>query len=99
VLYIVEGSGVGQTNNNNLLSKNEIKELLKEALGWAQLAKGMINQAVRKNQYMLSYKDDGSPVTSIDVKVEKMLRNQISKSFSTHGIIGEELRACFISPI
>ncbi len=36
------------------------------------------------------YKDDSSPVTIADKKIESFLREEITKAFPDHGILGEE---------
>lgn len=36
------------------------------------------------------YKDDASPVTQADTEIEAFLREEISKNFPNHGILGEE---------
>ena len=35
-------------------------------------------------------KDDGSPVTSVDLAVERMIRSRLEEAFPDHGILGEE---------
>lgn len=41
----------------------------------------------------VSLKPDGSPVTSVDLAVERALRQRIEHSFPDHGILGEEFGA------
>lgn len=38
----------------------------------------------------LTIKSDGSPVTSVDLAVEQVLRNEIDDHFPEHGVLGEE---------
>ena len=39
------------------------------------------------------YKDDGSPVTATDQRVEQTLRRQIEARYPGHGLLGEEFGA------
>lgn len=38
----------------------------------------------------LEVKDDGSPVTSVDLEVERVLRERIDLYYPEHGVVGEE---------
>lgn len=53
-------------------------------------ASGQLLRAAVMHPSRAHIKDDGSPVTSIDVAVEDMIRSIISQRHPDHGIIGEE---------
>ncbi|GJL81808.1 MAG: histidinol-phosphatase [marine bacterium B5-7] len=42
------------------------------------------------NRVKVMIKEDGSPVTSVDLAVELSIRSQLEKAFPDHGICGEE---------
>lgn len=60
-----------------------------EALSWLK----PVNREVLKwfrSDFQVETKEDQSPVTIADKNAEEMLRRRIEKSYSDHGIIGEE---------
>lgn len=54
---------------------------------------GNIIRAALQTNLRFETKDDQSPVTEIDQKVEKLVRERISEHFPDHGILGEEYGA------
>ncbi len=47
---------------------------------------------VREEQarFDITIKDDGSPVTTVDLAVERVIRSRLEQAFPDHGILGEE---------
>ena len=43
-----------------------------------------------KKEHNIRYKADGTPVSDVDMKIERSLRNAISQRFPRHAIVGEE---------
>lgn len=62
---------------------------LPAALDAAQAAADIIRKAYRKN-FSVSYKEDASPVTEVDVNAEKAIKGLLKQRFPTHGFYGEE---------
>lgn len=62
---------------------------LPAALDAAQAAADIIRKAYRKN-FSVSYKEDASPVTEVDVNAEKAIKSLLKKQFPKHGFYGEE---------
>ncbi len=69
--------------------KNNISNLLKFANSFADSSR-----AILKKEFLrpldIEKKKDGSFVTNIDKKIERLFRNSLKKKFPSHGIIGEE---------
>ena len=67
-----------------------------ELNSYLSFAKKLINvseKIVKQNtpsKIKVNFKIDRSPVTKIDMQVEKSLRNLISQKYPDHGIFGEE---------
>jgi inositol-phosphate phosphatase/L-galactose 1-phosphate phosphatase/histidinol-phosphatase len=55
----------------------------------ADIARTIVRRAYR-TPVAIAEKPDGSPVTETDRKVETALRQEITKTFPDHGVIGEE---------
>ena len=62
---------------------------LPAALDAAQAAAEIIRKAYRKN-FSVSYKEDASPVTEVDVNAEKAIKGLLKQHFPDHGFYGEE---------
>ncbi len=53
-------------------------------------ASGEILRAGFKTNFNIEQKEDSSPVTQIDIEVERRIRSLIEAEFPEHGIVGEE---------
>lgn len=60
------------------------------ALELADLADRLTMDAQRSGDFEVTFKPDGSPVTSVDVAVEREIRDLLAERRPTDGIIGEE---------
>ncbi|HSL74906.1 MAG TPA: inositol monophosphatase family protein [Ilumatobacteraceae bacterium] len=60
------------------------------ALEFADLADRLTMDAQRSGDFEVTIKPDGSPVTSVDVAVEREIRDVLAARRPTDGIIGEE---------
>ena len=69
---------------------------LKDLSPYLNFAKKLINESERiikktpSNRLKIDFKSDKSPVTKIDMKIEKELRSMIIKKYPGHDIYGEE---------
>jgi len=66
-----------------------IETLLQTALKAADAATTVI-ESYRNKSYEVKVKADATPVTEVDVAVEKMIREVIHEHFPEHGFYGEE---------
>jgi fructose-1,6-bisphosphatase/inositol monophosphatase family enzyme len=81
--------------------------LLEEAVDLARRAGARVLEAFGSDEVEISRKDDGSTVTSIDLAVERFLRERIEERFPDDEIVGEEFpvrpgtsgRSWFLDPI
>ena len=82
--------------NNNKYDFNEklIKFVLNDLLSISDkiLTKSYYENLVKKN-LLVKMKSDLTPVTQIDLEVEKKIKEKILKKFPTHAIYGEELES------
>lgn len=62
---------------------------LPAALDAAQAAADIIRKAYRK-KFSVSFKEDASPVTEVDVNAEKAIKGLLKQRFPKHGFYGEE---------
>ena len=51
-----------------------------------------ILKKTHSNRIKINFKSDKSPVTKIDMAIERKLRSMINKRFPDHGIFGEEYK-------
>ena len=71
---------------------------LKDLSPYLNFAKKLINESERiikktpSNRLKIDFKSDKSPVTKIDMKIEKELRSMIIKKYPGHDIYGEEYK-------
>ncbi len=71
---------------------------LKDLSPYLNFAKKLINESERiikknpSNRLKIDFKSDKSPVTKIDMKIEKELRSMIIKKYPSHDIYGEEYK-------
>ncbi|MBL7661368.1 hypothetical protein JNK13_01320 [bacterium] len=68
----------------------DIEKYLQVTDIFAKSARKLILDFWHANRIEVDLKSDNSPVTEVDMKCEAMLREEISKKFPDHGIIGEE---------
>ena len=70
----------------------------KDLSPYLNFAKKLINESERiikktpSNRLKIDFKSDKSPVTKIDMKIEKELRSMIIKKYPSHDIYGEEYK-------
>jgi inositol-phosphate phosphatase / L-galactose 1-phosphate phosphatase / histidinol-phosphatase len=79
-VYCFEGSIMGKVEGNAL--RAFASELAKTVIAVA---------AGNRANFEVEIKQDGSPVTNVDIAVEKAVRARIEAEFPDHGILGEEL--------
>ena len=71
---------------------------LKDISSYLSFAKKLSNtseEILKKtpsNRIKINFKSDKSPVTIIDMAIERKLRSMINKRFPDHGIFGEEYK-------
>src|SRR5690606_2180882 len=65
-------------------------QFLKVALQAATQAEEIIMPFYRSANFRHHLKEDKSPVTEVDEKVEEVIRETIINAFPNHGILGEE---------
>ena len=71
---------------------------LKDISSYLSFAKKLSNtseEILKKtpsNRIKINFKSDKSPVTKIDIAIERKLRSMINKRFPDHGIFGEEYK-------
>ncbi len=73
-------------------TNDQLKSLEDSAVDFAIGAKGLLEKNLRNKS--VTYKGDGfsNPVTSVDLEIEKYLREKILKKFPDHTVIGEEYK-------
>ncbi len=67
-----------------------MQKYLTTALKASALAQEIIMSAYAKNQFEITIKADQTPVTEVDVAVEKAIKTLISSEYPDHGFYGEE---------
>ncbi|WZW87312.1 inositol monophosphatase family protein [Ignatzschineria larvae DSM 13226] len=60
------------------------------ALEASEIARQLIQTAYEENAFKIEIKADATPVTEVDVAVEKAIYQHISSQFPEHGFYGEE---------
>ncbi|MCR4879359.1 MAG: 3'(2'),5'-bisphosphate nucleotidase CysQ [Bacilli bacterium] len=63
---------------------------LKATLDTIRSAAKIINDGILSSSYQVEEKTDGSPVTSIDKKVDEFIRTSLAKLFPDYGMLTEE---------
>lgn len=80
---------------NRLASSSDINQLSDDYVSFAEAllpkTREIISYYFRNNNYDIISKEDESPVTLADRKVEEVIRQAIEKTYPTHSIKGEEL--------
>lgn len=67
-----------------------MQKYLTIALKAASLAQEIIMSAYVKNQFQITIKSDQTPVTEVDIAVEKAIKTLITREYPDHGFYGEE---------
>lgn len=67
-----------------------MQKYLDLALQASECAREIIMSAYHKNQFQITIKDDQTPVTEVDVAVEKAIKSMILNQYPEHGFYGEE---------
>ena len=77
--------------SNFILDQQTLKELEYAAIRLSTGASLILKEYVPGN-VEVKYKDEGftNPVTEVDLRIEDYLRNEISKEFVCHAVLGEE---------
>ncbi len=68
----------------------DLNNLTEFATGLADVARGMMADALNGGDVVATLKPDRTFVTAMDASIERRLRQAISDSFPSHGILGEE---------
>lgn len=68
----------------------EMQPYLDCALEASEIARQLIQTAYEENAFKIEIKADATPVTEVDVAVEKAIYQHISSQFPEHGFYGEE---------
>ncbi len=68
----------------------EMQPYLDCALEASEIARQLIQTAYEENAFKIEIKADATPVTEVDVAVEKAIYQHISAQFPEHGFYGEE---------
>ncbi|GGZ96433.1 inositol-phosphate phosphatase [Ignatzschineria ureiclastica] len=68
----------------------EMQPYLDCALEASEIARQLIKTAYEENAFKIEIKADATPVTEVDVAVEKAIYQHISAQFPEHGFYGEE---------
>lgn len=78
-------------NSPDSLSAGAVAEFVAFASAIAEEAGEGIASRFRDRSFAVESKDDGTPVTEVDLEAEALLRGRIAARYPDHGIIGEEL--------
>lgn len=68
----------------------DMQKYLDCALEASEIARKLIATAYDENAFKIEIKADATPVTEVDIAVEKAIYEHISKAFPDHGFFGEE---------
>ncbi len=68
----------------------DMQKYLDCALEASEIARKLIATAYEENAFKIEIKADATPVTEVDIAVEKAIYEHISKAFPDHGFFGEE---------
>lgn len=68
----------------------DMQKYLDCALEASEIARELIATAYDENAFKIEIKADATPVTEVDIAVEKAIYEHISKAFPDHGFYGEE---------
>ncbi len=66
------------------------KFLLNTAIALAYKAGAVLRRSFFTDNFEVRFKEDGTKVTSVDIEVEKMIKDEITKTFPSHKFFGEE---------
>lgn len=70
--------------------KSELQKLLTFANEIADKARALILDLWQQPEIGTKLKDDRTPVTEVDLRTERLVRDLINETYPTHGVIGEE---------
>jgi inositol-phosphate phosphatase/L-galactose 1-phosphate phosphatase/histidinol-phosphatase len=73
------------------LKLSDISSYLSFAKKLSNTSEGILKKTP-SNRIKINFKSDKSPVTKIDMEIERKLRSMINKRFPDHGIFGEEYK-------
>ena len=68
----------------------DMQQYLDCALEASEIARELIATAYDENAFKIEIKADATPVTEVDIAVEKAIYEHISAAFPDHGFFGEE---------
>lgn len=78
------------TSKERVENSMDMQQYLDCALEASEIARELIATAYDENAFKIEIKADATPVTEVDIAVEKAIYEHISKAFPDHGFYGEE---------